>query len=268
MSVLFSILLSTIGFVVARYTEDPKAIVQALDNQYAAFWNKKDYAGLASSLFHTGALVIPPDATKFVNQFGLASWLPNMEQYWTSNLSITAEEVFMEEGTESNTIHEIGSYAAIPNKYYQRWTDAGGLWTIAFSSLAIGGAQGGSSISAVNSDPYKIITALDKEFTDLFNKEDFDAVASLYNPGAQLIPPTCDGYVFQPQLASFFQAAHNSGISTIDLKPTVVVQESSTLMHEIGANSINSGPAGPYYVRWIFNGTVWQLAMDIMSIGN
>jgi len=264
-------LLSFIGIVVGRYTEDPKAIVQALDNQYAAFWNKKDYTGLVSSLYHSGALVIPPDATKFINQFALASWLPNMELYWNSNLSITAEVVFMEEGSESNTIHEIGSYSGISNKYYQRWTDAGGLWTIELSSLAIGGAEGGSSKSeqlAVKSDPYKLISDLDKEFTDLFNKENFDAVALLYNTGAQLVPPTCDGYIYQPQLAAFFKAAHDSGITTIDLKPTVVVQESSTLIHEIGANSINSGPPGPYYVRWIFNGTAWQLAFDIMSIGN
>jgi len=271
MPVLSSILLSTIGFVVGRYTEDPKVIVQALDDQYAAFWNKKDYKGLASSLYHTGALVIPPDATKFINQFGLASWLPNMEKYWSSNLSITAEVVMMEEGSESNTIHEIGSYTGVANKYYQRWTDAGGLWTIAFSSLAIGGAQGGSNKSgpmAVKSDPYILIADLDKEFTKVFNDENFDAVASLYNTGAQLVPPTCDGYVLQSQLAAFFKAAHDSGITTIDLKPTVVVQESSTLIHEIGSNSINSGSQEPYYVRWIFNGTNWQLAFDIMAIGN
>jgi len=270
MPVLSTILYTAVTFVVGRYTEDAKKIVQALDNQYAALWSKKDYKGIESELYQEGALVIPPDATKFVNQFAIDSWLPNMEHYWPSTLNITAEVVLLEEGSDSDTIHEIGSYAGVANRYYQRWSDAGGKWKIAFAAMAIGGPEGDRSALeqvAVKDDPFAMIQEKDKEFTDAFNKEDFDTVASFYNPDAQLIPPTCDGYVLQPQLAAFFKAAHDSGISTINLKPTVVVQESSNLIHEIGANSINLGTDEPYYVRWINNGTNWQLAFDIMSIG-
>merc|ERR1712060_925687 len=138
-------------------TEDAKEIVQALDNQYAALWRKKDYKGIQSDLYHEGALVIPPDATKFINQFAIDSWLPNMEQYWPSALNITAEFVLLEEGSDSNTIHEIGSYGGVANKYYQRWSDAGGQWKIAFAAMAIGGAQGDRSMLeqvAVKDDPY------------------------------------------------------------------------------------------------------------------
>lgn len=268
MPVLSTILYAAVTFVSGRYTEDPKQIVQALDDQYAALWGKNDYVGIASDLYHQGAVVIPPDATKFIDE--IQTWLPNMENYWPSTLNITADVVVLEVGSDSNTIHEIGSYAGVANRYYQRWSDAGGKWKIAFTATAIGGPQSDRSMVgkvAVKDDPSAMIKEKDKEFTEAFNKEDFETVASFYNPGAQLIPPTCDGYVLQPQLAAFFKAAHDEGISTINLRPTVVVQESSTLIHEIGANSINQGPDGPYYVRWINNGTEWQLALDIMSIG-
>ena len=132
MSVLSTVLFSAVTFVLGRYLEDPKAIVQALDDQYAAFWNKKDYIGLASDMYHEGAFVIPPTATKFIPQMGLASWLPNMEHYWNSVIKITAEVVTLETGSDSNTIHEIGSYEGVPNKYYQRWTDASGQWLHVF----------------------------------------------------------------------------------------------------------------------------------------
>jgi len=270
MSLLSYVLISFVGFVVGRYVEDPKKIVQALDDQYAAYWNQKDYTSLADSLYYNGAQVIPPDASKFVSQLGLASWFPRMEQYWNSTLNIIAEYVLLEQGSTSDVIHEIGSYTGVPNKYYQRWSNAGGSWKIAFSVLAVGGPQGESTTLQhvpVKSDPTTIIALLDREFTNAFNKEDFDTVASFYSVGAHLIPPTCDGYIVQSQLAAFFKAAHESGISTIDLKPTVVIQENPMLIHEIGSNSINSGPAGPYYVRWTNNGTVWQLTTDIMSIG-
>jgi len=270
MPALSTFLCAAVAFVAGRYIEDPKQIVQALDNQYAMLWSKKNYTGIESALYHAGALVIPPDATKFVNQFAIDSWLPSMENYWPSALNITAEVVLMEEGSDSNTIHEIGSYGGVANKYYQRWSGAGGDWKIAFAAMAIGGPQDVLSVAkqvSVKDNPYMIIQEKDKAFTDAFNKEDFDTVASFYNPGAQLIPPTCDGYVLQAQLAAFFKAAHDSGISTIDLKPSVVVEESPALIHEIGLNSINLGTAEPYYVRWINNGTDWQLAFDIMSIG-
>jgi len=270
MLVFSTVLFSAVTFVLGRYLEDPKAIVQALDDQYAAFWNKKDYKGLASEMYHDGALVIPPAATKFIPKVSLASWLPNMEHYWNIGMNITAEVVTLEAGPDSSTIHEIGSYEGVPNKYYQRWTDESGQWLIAFSVLAIGGPQEGSSISKqnpVNEDPKKLIRELDSQFTNDFNSGYWTEVAKLYNPGAQLIPPTCDQYVLQPALAAFFEAAHKSGINTIDLQPMVVIQESANLIHEIGANKINGGPPDTYYVRWINNGTEWQLALDIMVIG-
>jgi len=270
MMVLSAVLFSAITFVVGRYLEDPKAIVQAQDDKFASFWNAKNYTGLVSEMYHEGALVIPPTATKFIQQMVLASWLPNMEHYWNSAITLTAEVVTLEKGSESNTIHEIGSYEGVPNRYYQRWTDASGQWQIAFAVLAIGGPQAGSSKAkpmTFRENPSDLIAKLDKVFTDDFNEGYWTDVANLYNPGAQLIPPTCDQYVLQPDLAEFFLAAHNEGIKTIDLSPVVVVQESPTLIHEIGQNKINGGPPGPYYVRWINNGTQWQLALDIMSIG-
>jgi len=271
MPVFSTIFCVAVPFVAGRYIVDPKQIVQALDNQYAALWGMGEYANIENDLYHKDAVVIPPNATKFISQDAIDSWLPNMEQYWPSPLKISAEVVVLEAGSQENTIHEIGSYAGVANRYYQRWSDAGGKWMIAFAATAIGGPQGDRSVFkkvAVEDNPYPIIQEKDEEFTVAFNNADFDTVASFYNPGAQLIPPTCDGYVLQAQLAAFFKAAHDSGIATIDLKPTVVVQESSTLIHEIGSNSINQGPAGPYYVRWINNGTEWQLAFDIMSIGH
>jgi len=270
MPVFSTIFYVAVTFVAGRYIEDPKQIVQALDNQYATLWGLKDYEEIKNALYHDDAVVIPPDANKFINQDAINSWLPSMEQYWPRTLNISAEVVALEAGWQENTIHEIGSYAGVSSRYYQRWSDAGGKWKIAVAVTAIGVQDDRSPFEqvAVRDDPWPIIEEKDKEFTVFFNNEDWDTVASFYNPDAQLIPPTCDGYVLQAQLAAFFKAAHDSGIATIDLKPTVVVQESSTLIHEIGSNSINQGPPGPYYVRWINNGTEWQLAFDIMSIGH
>jgi len=242
-----------------------------MDDLYAALWNQKDYHGLATQLYHHKAVVIPPNATNFIEHSSLEHLFPQMQDYWGSSMNLTANVVVMEEGSPPSTIHEIGSYGGVTNKYYQRWTNDTGSWMIAFSSMAIGGAPEGSKtlrLPTKHHDPFKMVADHDKVFSDEFNNQNWTAVAALYNPRAQLIPPTCDGYVLQPQLAAFFEAAHGNGINTINLEPVVVLQENKHLIHEIGGNKVNGANSSePYYVRWMRNGSDWQLAFDIMAIG-
>eukprot|EP01060_Flectonema_neradi_P001278 TRINITY_DN10753_c0_g1_i1.p1 TRINITY_DN10753_c0_g1~~TRINITY_DN10753_c0_g1_i1.p1 ORF type:complete len:257 (+),score=39.99 TRINITY_DN10753_c0_g1_i1:45-815(+) len=106
----------------------------------------------------------------------------------------------------------------------------------------------------------------DKKFGELYNAQNFTGVQSIYNPGAELIPPTADGFLLGNKLAPFFKQAYDGGLRNLSLTPTHVLQESDTLWHEIGESSDSTGK-GTYYVRWVKPADVWEIAFDCMSIG-
>ena len=100
-----------------------------------------------------------------------------------------------------------------------------------------------------------------------FNAGKFDSVASLYNPGAQLIAPESTDFMTQPSLAAFCEKSHASGIKDVHLATVHTLQESERLIHEIGHLYSATG-SHAYYVRWVKPADEWQLAFDIMSVGS
>ena len=120
--------------------------------------------------------------------------------------------------------------------------------------------------AAVAVAPPQWMVESDKRFAELYNSQNFTGVQSIYNPGAELIPPTADTFLLGKNLAPFFKQAYESGLRNLSLTPTHVLQESDSLWHEIGESSDSTGK-GTYYVRWIKPGNVWEIAFDCMSIG-
>lgn len=118
--------------------------------------------------------------------------------------------------------------------------------------------------------PIDTVRALDKKFADFYNAGNIDAVASLYGPGAQLIPPTADGFLNGAALKDFFAGAYAHGLKDLSLTPLNVFAEANgLLMHEIGNVTHSLEPnGGLYYVRWEMSTVtgVWQVALDCMAI--
>jgi hypothetical protein len=99
--------------------------------------------------------------------------------------------------------------------------------------------------------------------------QDFSGVAAIYNPGAALINPTGDDFIKggTDVFKAFFKDGYDHGLKEIKtMKPLHVFEESDTLWHEIGFIE-HSLAKNPYYVRWINAGGKWQIAFDILVIG-
>eukprot|EP01061_Rhynchopus_euleeides_P015364 TRINITY_DN2623_c0_g1_i1.p1 TRINITY_DN2623_c0_g1~~TRINITY_DN2623_c0_g1_i1.p1 ORF type:complete len:282 (+),score=83.84 TRINITY_DN2623_c0_g1_i1:62-847(+) len=121
--------------------------------------------------------------------------------------------------------------------------------------------------AAISVDPPQWMIDADAKFSALYNAQNFTGVQSIYNPGAQLIPPGAGKFLVQAELADFFASAYSSGLRSLSLRPVHVLQESDSLWHEIGETQDTSGN-GTYYVRWIKTAAgEWQIAFDCMSIG-
>ena len=125
---------------------------------------------------------------------------------------------------------------------------------------------------AATAAPIDTVRALDKKFAALYNAGNIDAVAALYGEGAQLIPPTGDGFLHGAALKDFFAGAFAHGLKDLSLTPLNVFAEGDgSLMHEIGNVTHSLEPnGGLYYVRWEQNAATgaWQVALDIMAISN
>jgi len=126
-------------------------------------------------------------------------------------------------------------------------------------------------LAGARAAPIDTVRALDEKFAKLYNAGNIDAVAALYAEGAQLIPPTADGFLHGAALKDFFAGAFAHGLKDLSLTPLNVFAEGAalTIMHEIGnvTHSLEPG-GGLYYVRWEMSPVtgVWRVALDIMAI--
>ena len=169
---------------------------------------------------------------------------------------------------ESNDLyHEIGaaSIAGGPGApYYVRWVNVDNNWYIAVDVTAIGGGEvrrKDKTSSMERTSPMETIAALDKEFQQLYNSQDFAGVASLYNPGADLIPPTCDTLINnQTSITTFFEESFAHGLKTVHrLAPTKVFVEKSDLWHEIGlCTSCVGDLLNPYSYCCVRDTSAWS----------
>eukprot|EP01064_Diplonema_japonicum_P024990 TRINITY_DN3585_c0_g1_i1.p1 TRINITY_DN3585_c0_g1~~TRINITY_DN3585_c0_g1_i1.p1 ORF type:complete len:260 (+),score=64.95 TRINITY_DN3585_c0_g1_i1:60-839(+) len=224
-------------------------------------YNAGDYTGL-QGVYNPGAELIPPSAGKFILGTGVGAFYKSLADGGVKGLAWTPV-LACKEG--DSLYHEIGETKVDGKvtKLYRRWVNINSVWEIAFDSTVIGDEA--SAVGQATAVPSWLI-AMDHHFAAMYNAKNFSGVASVYNPGAQLIPPTADTYLLQSQLQAFFSGAYSNGLRNLTLTPTTTYLENPTLLHEIGVVTDSTG-SGPYYVRWIQVGSVWQIAFDIMSIG-
>jgi hypothetical protein len=257
---------------------DMTKVVQELDNKFASLWNAHDYQGLVAQLFTEDALVVPPLPTDFVQQPDLAIWFQLMHKYWGGNMTMTPVSARMEQEYSRYVIHEIGRWNGIYNRYYQRWVKHDGLWKITFIAIAIGEPQPNvpnqfsrflttvpwKSVINMNvggDDPTQLMNTLEKKFDDLYNVQDFEGVAALFDKEGLLIPRSSDRFFKQSQLALYFQMAYSvAGLKYADTQAVTVVRESPTVIHELGGIHVNyEDQFLPYYLRWVLTNSGWKI---------
>ena len=116
----------------------------------------------------------------------------------------------------------------------------------------------------VHSSPFDVITAKDKEWSEYYNTGNWAGLQSCYNPAAEVVPPTADGFLLGNETGAFFRGA---GLKNVSLTPLHVIQEAPALIHELGQATHSAGTFR-YYVRWIKPmGADWQIALDVFPIG-
>jgi len=270
---LILLLASVIGV-----SSDLTHIVQELDNKYASLWNAHDYEGLVTQLFSEDALVVPPLPTDFVQQPDLAVWFKFMHKYWGDNMTMSPESARIDEEFGQFVIHEIGRWNGIYNRYYQRWVQENGSWKISFVAIAIGEPQPGVpnqfsrflttvpwksliNLNVGGDDGTKLLTELENKFDDLYNVQDFEGVAGLFDEDGLLIPRSSDRFFKQSQLTLYFQMAYSvAGLKYADTQPVNVVRESPTVLHELGGIHVNNETQLlPYYLRWVKTSNGWKI---------
>eukprot|EP01062_Namystynia_karyoxenos_P074497 TRINITY_DN71409_c0_g1_i1.p2 TRINITY_DN71409_c0_g1~~TRINITY_DN71409_c0_g1_i1.p2 ORF type:complete len:262 (+),score=116.53 TRINITY_DN71409_c0_g1_i1:76-861(+) len=236
------------------------------DQEFAALFNAGNFSAVAN-LYNPGALLIPPTADQFLTQDKLAAFFASAHKGGLSGLSITPLHVLEESPT---LVHEIGRVSSTQGTgtFYARWVKPGADWQYAVDIMAIGAHSNRSSSKAQGMVPVPSwMQQKDADWGSLFNAGNYAGVAAQYNPGAQLIPPTADQFLKQPALAAFFEGAAKSGLKDVKITPKHVFEETpGMLVHEIGVVADSAG-SNPYYVRWINSGGDWQIAFDIMAIG-
>ena len=116
------------------------------------------------------------------------------------------------------------------------------------------------------------IEAMNAKWVELFNKGDFDGVASLYTDDATAFPPGSGMVKGRAAIGAMWKSmAEQVGdpkVITLDVKPL-----GPSAAREIGTFSLKTkGPTpqevtGKYVVVWEKVGTDWKLAADIWNDG-
>mgnify|MGYP000630677818 CR=1 FL=1 len=100
--------------------ESPKETIQALNNVLDDAFNKQDFDFVAKH-YHTGAEILPTDASEFVTQ-NLASFFKEAYESGLQDLHLETLNVVVE---EDDLWHEIGNVTTSEepegNLYYVRW---------------------------------------------------------------------------------------------------------------------------------------------------
>jgi uncharacterized protein (TIGR02246 family) len=116
------------------------------------------------------------------------------------------------------------------------------------------------------------IEAVNAKWVELFNKGDFDGVASLYTNDATAFPPGSGMVKGRAAIGAMWKSiaeqVSDPKVITLDVKPL-----GPSAAREIGTFSLKAkGPTpqevtGKYVVVWEKVGTDWKLAADIWNDG-
>jgi uncharacterized protein (TIGR02246 family) len=116
------------------------------------------------------------------------------------------------------------------------------------------------------------IEAVNAKWVELFNKGDFDGVASLYTDDATAFPPGSGMVKGRAAIGAMWKSmaeqVSDPKVTTLDVKPL-----GPSAAREIGTFSLKAkGPTpqevtGKYVVVWEKVGTDWKLAADIWNDG-
>jgi uncharacterized protein (TIGR02246 family) len=116
------------------------------------------------------------------------------------------------------------------------------------------------------------IEAVNAKWVELFNKGDFDGVASLYTDDATAFPPGSGMVKGRAAIGAMWKSmaeqVSDPKVITLDVKPL-----GPSAAREIGTFSLKAkGPTpqevtGKYVVVWEKVGTDWKLAADIWNDG-
>jgi uncharacterized protein (TIGR02246 family) len=116
------------------------------------------------------------------------------------------------------------------------------------------------------------IEAVNAKWMELFNKGDFDGIASLYTDDATAFPPGSAMMKGRPAIGAMWKSmaeqVSDPKVTTLDVKPL-----GPSAAREIGTFSLKTkGPTpqevtGKYVVVWEEVGGDWKLAADIWNDG-
>jgi uncharacterized protein (TIGR02246 family) len=116
------------------------------------------------------------------------------------------------------------------------------------------------------------IEAVNAKWMELFNKGDFDGIASLYTDDATAFPPGSAMVKGRPAIGAMWKSmaeqVSDPKVTTLDVKPL-----GPSAAREIGTFSLTTkGPTpqevtGKYVVVWEKVGGDWKLAADIWNDG-
>lgn len=113
------------------------------------------------------------------------------------------------------------------------------------------------------------IEAANAEFMAAASKGDGAAVAALYTPKGQVLPPNSEPVEGAEAIQKFWQGAMNSGIAAVDLRTVEVYGQGSTAA-EVGRYELKDKAGkvldhGKYIVVWRRVGGKWKLLRDMFS---
>jgi uncharacterized protein (TIGR02246 family) len=113
------------------------------------------------------------------------------------------------------------------------------------------------------------IEAANAQFSAAAEKGDGAALAALYSPDGQVMPPGSDPIRGTEGIQKFWQGALDSGVAAIGLK-TIEVFGHGTTATEVGAYELRDKAGkvldhGKYIVVWQHAGGTWKLLRDMFS---
>lgn len=255
----------------------PIDVIRTLDTELCAAYNAGKVAA-AAHFYNPEADIIPADAMSVIKGV-------NASEFFAAQIASGVIGLHLEPLTvapdNDHLYHEIGNATHALNPggslYYVRWFYANDQWQIAMDAKVVSGGWRVGGAHATPSNATKIVQSMDNQWAASYNKGDFAAVADLYSSQgsqewARLVAPLAHDFL-QPN-AAFFSSMHDprqGGVSSVQLTPTLCVQEGGSLIHEIGRmatmGSTGTNKSHAYYHRWERPEGSWLIALDIMSIG-